>query len=151
MKIKPITFRVYPDGRWLYAEVNIWPTKKAMQDYKRCGRGYTAICTGMERINCRNGKSRKLGQFCEINFYRNAIGSGVVAHEMGHAAFDYAARRKIPIEQIQQGNLKDWDSLWDGKPKRPIAAAGYEERLVYALGEMVRQFTQKCYDLKIYP
>lgn len=146
--VKPISFRVYPDGKFLYAEVNIWPTKKAMQDHMQSGRGYTAICTTMERIN-RQG--RKLGQFCEINFYRGALGVGVVSHEMGHAAFSWAARRGIPIREVYETNAKEHSEIWQHQRHNKIAPDGNpEERIVYVLGELCRRFTQKCYDLGLY-
>jgi hypothetical protein len=148
-KVEPVTFRIYPDGKWFYAVVNIWPTKKAMQDYKQCGRGYTAICTGMEGI--RNG--RKTGQFCEINFHRGGIAIGVVSHEMGHAAFNWAGRRRISMSQVMDANVHAFQQIWqnpnEGKHKvQPNHNS--EERVVWVLGEMVRRFCNKAYDLGLY-
>ena len=106
MSVAPIAFRIYPDGQWLYAVVNIWPTKKSMQAHMKAGRGYTAICTPLERLRNIGGKWRKIGQFCEINFHQRQIGIGVVSHEMTHAAFSWAARRRISFKSAFEANLK---------------------------------------------
>lgn len=141
------TFRVYPEGRYLYAEVNIWSTKRAMHDYKKVGRGYQAICTPLERIS-KDG--RKLGQFCEINFYRNALGIGVVSHEMGHAAFCWAGRRRISIPRILKDNSRAYATMWERDERDSIVHPGAEESVVYILGELVRRTCIKLYALKLY-
>lgn len=135
-------FRVHPEGKYLYALVNIWPTKKAMYDHKPLDRNHDACCSGPE-INLHTGRLvRKNGQFCELNFCLDYLGVGVVSHEMTHAAFCWAERVKLPIHEIKDHPLSKTSGL--------LAQDGPEERFCYALGEMVRQFTQKCYDLKLY-
>lgn len=117
-KVKPISFRVYPDGRFLYAEVNIWPTKKAMQAHvKLPGRKYEASCGGRESYIVPpkgKGRMRKTGLFAEANFHNRAIGVEVVSHEFTHAAFAFADRRKLNLSDVvaktwsQEGRKSTW-------------------------------------------
>ena len=151
--MKPLaTFRLYPDGNYFYAVINIWATKKEMQDHVKCGRGYMAICTPLERIlPLPSGGFRKLGQFCEINFFKGALGVGVISHEMGHAAFCWAGRKRISIPQILDQNTQSYQSMWERtdtatrqSPNNP------EERVVYVLGELCRKFVLKGLKLGLY-
>lgn len=142
MKSKPITFRVHPENKSLYAVVNIWPSKRAMYAHKPINRNHLASCTGQDLLRVSpNGDTRKLGLFAEVNFIRRALGIGVVSHEFTHAGFCWAERRGLPLEHIKQaaqlvGNVLADDSI--------------EEQFCYAVGEMCRQFTQRCYDLGLY-
>lgn len=138
-------FRVHPEGKYLYALVNIWPTKDAMYDHKPLERNHEACCTGQEVfiISDQSGKlARKDGQFAELNFCLDRLGVGVVSHEMTHATFCWAERIRLPIQEIKDHSLSKTSGI--------LAQDGPEERFCYALGEMVRQFTKKCYDLKLY-
>lgn len=147
-KVKPISFRVYPEGRFLYADVNIWPTKKAMQEHvKLPGRNYEASCGGREMYLVPpkgKGRTRKTGLFAEANFHDRAIGVEVVSHEFTHAAFAFADRRKLNLSDVV---AKTWSQ--EGR-KSTLDLNSHEERFCYALGTMVRQFTQKCYDIGLY-
>ena len=144
-----VAFRVYPENRFLYAVVNIWPTKKAMYQHKPLGRNHEASCSGITRIVVapRGSKTRqrKRGEFAEINFYRGALGVGVVSHEFTHATFCWAERRKLKriAEEEERGM-----AVKGGEALLPLD--GVEERFCYALGEMCRQFTLKCYELDLY-
>jgi len=146
-RIKPVTFRVYPEGRFLYAEVNIWPTKKAMQNHVRLpGRNYDACCGGREAyLASADGSTRRTGLFAEANFHRRKIGVEVVSHEFTHAAFSFAERRKLNLSSAISEHK--WGK---GRSRKILDRDGVEERFCYALGQMVRQFTQKCYDLGMY-
>ena len=144
------TFRVYPEGRFLYAEVNIWPNKTAMYRYNPLNRNHSASCKGTVVYNVPSKKSgkpvRRDGIFAELNFHRNAIGVEVVAHEMTHATFCWAERVKLPLEKIT--DEQNWKT--GRKKAQALKTDGPEERFCYALGIMTRQFTQKCYDLGFY-
>jgi hypothetical protein len=145
----PLTFRVYPERKSLYVVVNVWPTKKAMYAHRPLNRNHEASCTGTTRIVVppRGSTSRtwKRGEFAEVNFYRGALGVGVVSHEFTHAAFCWAERRKLKriAEEEERGMTVRGDVSI-------LPVDGVEERFCYALGEMVRQFTQKLYDLGLY-
>src|SRR6185369_4051321 len=152
-KAEPITFRVYPENGFLYAVVNIWPTKKAMYAHKPLQRNHEASCTGRKVINIRAKKrgkaqrSRLRGVFAEINFYKGALGIGCVSHDMTHAMFCWAERRNL---RIDEASLQKAASLRVRKRNNVLPTDCIVERCCYALGEMCRQFTMKCYDLDLY-
>lgn len=149
-KVKPISFRVYPEGSFLYCEVNIWPTRKAMHAHLPLGPKTVASCGGRECYVVqpkRKGKRQrvcKTGLFAEANFHRAQIGIEVVSHEFTHAAFAFADRRRLPLHQVMDKEFKH------GGKRNTLDLDGPEERFCYALGQMCRQFTQKCYDLGLY-
>lgn len=144
--IKPISFRLYPEGSFLYCEVNIWPNKKTMQAHTKLpGHNYEACCGGREayRIPAK-GRMRRTGLFAEANFNRHRIGVEITSHELTHAAFAFAERRKLKLEDAVGKSFHEGGSLVVMEHEGP------EERFCYALGQMCRQFTQRCYDLGIY-
>lgn len=141
-------FRLYPEGSFLYCQVNIWPTKKAMREHTLLPRNAEASCGGREEyiVPPKREKKpvRKTGLFAEVNFYRNRIGIEVVSHEMTHGTFAFADRRKLDI-----GKVLPLAFAVSGA-NRTLDRDCAEERFCYALGVMCRQFTQKCYDLGLY-
>lgn len=146
---QPISFRLYPEGSFLYCQVNIWPSKKAMQAYvKLPGNKYEACCCGrlVYKIPAnRKGRLRRTGLFAEANFHRKRLGVEVMSHEMTHAAFAFAERRGLRLGEAVNKAYRV------GGARMTMEIDGPEERFCYALGKMCRQFTQKCYDLGIYP
>jgi len=144
--VKPITFRVYPEGSYLYCTVNIWPNKKAMLDHTRLpGRSYDACCGARETHEVLpNGRTRRTGLFAEANFNRHKLGVGLTAHEFTHAAFVFARRRKLTLTEAANKQFRK------GRNRTILAGDSPEETFCYALGEMCRQFTLKCYALKLY-
>lgn len=148
--VKPISFRVYPEGCYLYCEVNIWPTRKDMRNHTRLPKDTVASCGGRESFVVqpkRKGKRqqmRKTGLFAEANFYKDEIGIEVVSHELTHAAFAFADRRRLPLAEtvdrpfVPNGRFNTLDT------------DGPEERFCYAQGQMVRQFVNKCYEVGLY-
>lgn len=146
--VKPITFRLYPEGTFLFAEINIWPNKKAMQAHTRLPRrNYEACCGGREAYVVPpkgKGRLRKTGLFAEADFNRHKIGIEVVSHELTHAAFAFAERRNLNLGEAVHKEFRV------GEASETMDTDGPEERFCYALGVMCRQFTQKCYDLGLY-
>lgn len=143
---KPITFRVYPEGRFLYCQVNIWPTKRDMLKHTRLPRNTAASCGGRESYKVSaTGTMRKTGLFAEANFHRGEIGIEVASHEMTHAAFAFAERRKLALAETM-----DKQFVPNGR-FNTLEFDGPEERFCYALGQMVRQFVNACYDKELYP
>jgi hypothetical protein len=142
-----LSFRVYPEDRFLYAVVNIWPTKKAMYAHKPLDRKHLASCTGQQRlvIPPRGSKSRvrKRGEFAELNFFRGSLGVEVVSHEFTHAAFCWADRRKL---NLALASNPDSSQSTNGT----LEINSVEERFCYALGRMVNQFTSRLYDNGLY-
>lgn len=142
--LKPLaTFRLYPAGRYFYALVNIWPTKKAMYAHRPLQRDHDAACTGISsRTVYTDGTSRKNGFFAELNFYKGYIGIGAVSHELTHAAFNWAERVGLCLntQTIKESN----------NSKGVLPEEHAEERFCYAIGDMVKQFTVKCYKLGLY-
>lgn len=87
---------------------------------------------------------RKTGLFAEANFNRKRIGIEIVSHELTHAAFAFAERRKLNLGEAVDKEFRTNSS------KSTMDIDGPEECFCYALGVMCRQFTQKCYDLGLY-
>lgn len=145
-KLKPISFRLYPEGSFLYCEVNIWPNKKSMLDHTRLGgTKYEACCGGRVAYEIRDdGLTRKTGLFAEANFNRHRIGTEIISHELTHACFAFAERRKLDLAQTVDKFYKE------GGQFESLDIDGPEERFCYALGVMCRQFTNKCYALGLY-
>lgn len=144
--VEPVSFRLYPDGSFLYCQVNIWPTKKAMDQHLPLTRHTQASCGGRESYIVPKGKGRlrKTGLFAEANFYKRRIGVEVMSHELTHAAFAFADRRKLPLgETVNKQFAKNGRFNY-------LDNEGAEERFCYALGRMVRQFTVKCYAVGLY-
>src|SRR5688572_8653492 len=123
---QPITFRVYPDGTFLYAEVNIWPTKKAMYETSTIPRNYEARCGGREAYQVpAKGRMRKTGLFAELHFHKRALGIEVVSHEFTHAAFCWANRRQLDLNEAV-------NHVWKkGGDKETLDRNGVEERFCY--------------------
>lgn len=145
-KVQPITFRIYPDGTFLYVVINIWPTKKAMYAHGKAAHDYEAMCGGRAAYTVPpKGKPRKKGLFAEINFSRRALGIEVVSHEFTHAGFCWAERRGLDLNDAIGG--REWVI---GGEKMSLDRNGVEERFCYVVGRLCRRFTQKCYDLGIY-
>lgn len=72
-----------------------------------------------------NGKSRKISLCGDIIFWQKDLGVSVTSHEITHAALNWA--RRIGLNLSQE-----------------------EERFCSAVGELNRQFVNKCYDWNIY-
>jgi len=146
-KDKPISFRLYPEGSFLYCQVNIWPNKKAMHAHTRLpNHNYEACCGGREEYVVRKKKrTRKTGLFAEANFNRHRVGVEIMSHELTHAAFAFAERRKLDLNEAIDKTYIENGALV------AMQRDGPEERFCYALGQMCRQFTIKCYELGIYP
>lgn len=148
-KVKPISFRLYPEGLFLYCEVNIWPNKRAMLDHTRLGgTKYEACCGGRVAYktckSCKPAHMRRIGIFAEANFNRHAIGIEIVSHELTHAAFAFAERRRLDLADAVDKHYAT------GGSSKTMEIEGPEERFCYALGQMCRQFTAKCYKIGLY-
>jgi hypothetical protein len=128
----PARIRVYPENRSLYARVNVWPDQQAMYRHRPLDRDHSGSCTGQEQWR-RSGK--KSGLFAEVNLHAHALDIETVAHEMTHAAWRWAKR-------------VGW-SQENGDPDSHDCSNA-EERFCYALGRMVRQFTDRARALGLY-
>lgn len=131
LPVKPLTFRLYPEGSFLYCEVNIWPNKKTMQTYTRLRGKYEACCGGRlsYMIPARGkGRMRRTGLFAEANFNRNRLGIEIMSHELTHAAFAFADCRKLNLNDALDKSFHEHGA--QGLMDRDSA----EERFAYVLG-----------------
>lgn len=87
---------------------------------------------------------RKTGLFAEANFHRKEIGIEVISHEMTHATFAFADRRKLPLAETINKKFEKNGRF------NVLGLDSTEERFCYALGQMVRQFVNKCYETGLY-
>lgn len=88
----------------------------------------------MYYVNSRKHKIFK-NRIGDILFYKGRLGVGVITHEFGHAAIHH--------QRIKHGFLKKGLNL--GKTNNKL-----EEAVLYDLASLVRKFTKKCYELRIY-
>jgi hypothetical protein len=145
-----VRFRLYPEGRWFYFAVNVWPDKPTMDDhfehiggvaYRASQRDAVANCQGADRYLVRPGRPlRKTGCCGEINFHRGRITTEIASHEIGHAALGWARRVGLPGIKLSP---KDWQ----GDEQR---VTDDEERFCYALGRMVQQFADRAFRYKLW-
>lgn len=145
MKAQPLTFRIYPDGAFLYVVVNIWPTKKAMYAHGTTVHNYEATCGGRSVFRFSGERWRKTGMFAELNFTRRALGVEIVSHEFTHAGFCWAERRKLNLNDAIDGR-----EFVEGGDTMQLSPDGVEERFCYVVGRMCNRFTQRCYELGLY-
>ncbi len=123
-------FRIFPDKtKRYYFEVVVFPSRKKMQDYYRDGfkalrgRGRTKDVDAVT-IPYRKAEPPKLKDKQEIGtilLHRRQTGTGIVSHEMTHAAVHYLAvsRQRLP------------------KHENDMKA---EERLAWTVGNLTKQF-----------
>ena len=138
--------RVYPErNSSLFARVVIWRTFKefwaARPDLRRKARG---SCTGHNWYRFRHGKKRKQPIFCSVNLCLKQMGAGTTAHEFTHAAIQWANRVGLDPTGIFE---ETWLPM--GEHARGSNDCD-EERFCHALGEMYRQFNDRCYRDGIY-
>jgi hypothetical protein len=143
-RVEPISFRVYPENKSLYFVINVWPSRRAMHrhspEFKSQSEpeSIVALCTIYERHKLRDGRWHKRPECGRVNFYRQALGVGVVAHEFMHAAFGWARRVGL-----------NTNAIFD-KTDKAVNVHADEERLCHAHQEMVRQFVERAYTLGLY-
>ena len=138
---KPLLkFRVYPDqNRVLYFVVHIWRNKKEMFEhnvrYDRQAKRdrYEANVIG-QRWEYDGKLIPRLG---EINFYDGGLDAGVISHEMTHAAFDWAKRKRLNMKFALEKPIK----VTNGR----VDKNHHEEAFCYAQGRMVEQFYERVW------
>jgi len=148
--VAPIAhFRVYPGSQQrsgLYLTVVVFKTRAEMLTYCResanagyqCGDNVNAACHSFDRIVVRAGKKdRKLPHIGEIHLHLDAIGIGVLSHEMAHGAYCWL-RRKLRTEGVRFFGKVIYDMT-------------VEEKYAWVLGNLVRQSVVRLYELGIYP
>ncbi len=145
--MKPLArLRVYPENKSLYYLVNVWATKGAMYAHCRKALGFAGRFEGLCSTKRWRAGKRLLPLMGEVNLYKGFMGVSVVTHEFLHATLGWARRVQIDLSAIQAvGLAAEHPSNPDSKH-----VAADEERLAYAHGEMVRQFTDRMYKLGIY-
>lgn len=117
--------------RGFYVDALIFDTKEEMHNYianhGSDHRGCLAISLGYTTINSKGNLTKRLGTLC---FYKGYCGAGAVAHECGHAVFNYA-RTKRKTDYISE--VSDDSTTHD------------EELYCDSLGWLVSQFWEKYY------
>lgn len=140
--MKPITFRLYPEGRYRYCLVKVWPNHRTMVPYlmglhpARRGeyRSTQGLHTSTERWKHAGDRLRKSGIFGELNLHRGRIDTEIASHEIAHAGIAWARRVRInPISPSGQ----QWESADN-------------ERFCYAMGRMMAQFSNHAHRLKLW-
>lgn len=146
-----VSFRIYPDRtrkRPWYWKVFVFENREAMLIFWReqCriqGRtgaeareDFAAVTATWTIVYESPGKKpdRCIGH---VLFYRQRLGAGIVAHEMGHVMLRWAETwLKIPAKDLYHGR--------GGAAGR--TAHRNEERVLHVLGDLVAQFWTRFYD-----
>ena len=135
-------FHIRPDGPFLYAVVRVWESRAALLRHRRASgmRGACeAYCVGLDVYAVRpSGRTRRTGQFAEVNFYRRAITQGIVTHEMFHATLAWG--RRVGIAWAALGESMDGAG--------PVSDV--EERLAYVHGALCSEFVRTAHELGLY-
>lgn len=134
-------FRLYPEGRRLYFEVRIYATKRGMQRAIRQSDRWLGITSEWAQAEavCRSFKHQRFvrgrwrtGPPCGVLFlHRGRLGAGIVAHEIAHAAVQYARRVRLSGRRV-------WRSV-GGDEAQP------NERFARITGDLNAQFWQHYY------
>lgn len=132
---KPITFRLYPEGRYRYCLVSVWPDHRAMikhvgHDKEGTGKRTQGMHTSTECWLLRGGKLHKTGMFGRINLHLGQLTIEYAAHEIAHAAVAWS--RRVGIDPLSCTGQE-------------VAEPEDNERFCYAMGSMVQQFTNQAY------
>ena len=137
--MNPVRFRIRPVAKRFYFKVLIFDTKAEMREWwrqydrqflagKYDGSGFGAMTIPYELI-----RGEEIGsEIGTVIFSKEQVGSGTVAHEMGHAAMWY--------DRLVNGNT-------NAEYGESIGEA--EERMLYVLAELVSQTVNKMYKKKI--
>ena len=132
-------FKIYPHWKMKtkkYYEVIVFPAKEEMYEYYKNTGGYEeldfdAICRDLE-IYKGDIPSNKIG---EILLTRNSCRTGIIAHECGHAVFQYL--RRIHQEETF-ADLSEDKKIWKA-----------EEMYCQILGDLTMQVVNNLYRNKI--
>lgn len=134
----PVTFRLYPkpdsDDRKssLYVRTVVWPTRRAMIDRAKRedwpgARDLWGFCLAYEP------KDGEGAAVAEVHLCVPHLTPDVVTHEMLHATFAWARRVRVEWDRVGQvGGESEW-------------FVRDEERICYAHGSLVQQFTARMY------
>jgi hypothetical protein len=134
-------FRVYVRYTSLYFLVQVWDTKKALEEYKLlqnmddhedCA-AYVDSYDIYVVSRKKRGKpqtTRKMPQLGEINFYKGRLGTEVITHETIHAVSTYMRRRCKRFSEMDKEN--------DNYMK-------FEEEFAYIVGRFNSDLVSKLY------
>jgi hypothetical protein len=122
-------FKIYPDNHWVWIEVFIHHSQKAMvkfvddpalKDFHGLSRGGYTV-----KIH-KNGSESLTGQIGELHFHRGAMGAGTVSHESTHATFRYFQHRlRFKLKPMSKKSGRDVSS--------------WEENFCWVLGNIANQ------------
>lgn len=95
---------------------------------------FSAICMPYEKLNFKKGKKpKRADDMGEILFYKGRLGTGIIAHEMGHAAMWWA-------------RLIDKNTNAEFGPE----IGNKEEKMLTVLYHLARNFTNRAYKLGVF-
>ena len=124
-------FKLYCSRKEYYL-CKIFSSKKEMQKWNeedgyKTTSDYQGVCRQVDYFIVKGNKCKKSSQIGTISFYIDRIGSGIVSHEMTHAAL-----------------------FWFKNKFRSYSKLGIkknDEKVCYAQGHMVMQFWNHWYEL----
>lgn len=131
-------FRLYPEAPCgLYVLVTVWPSRDLLHQNCSCvGNGaHEGCCSGVtiEQYG-EGGYERTLPLCAEVHLHTDAIGTGVLTHELFHATMAWG--RRIGFDWSRLGAD---DSVNDD-----------EERLAYAHGKLCHDFVARAIRAGLY-
>lgn len=129
-------FNIHPEDKSLFYRVFVWRTYGAMRKVNGFKTAHGS-CHTWNVYECGKRVFRLKAELGEIHLCVKSLGAGVVSHEMAHGALGYARRVGIKMDDATTLNK---DAACD------YMVSDEEERFVWLLGNMVRQFYIKAYD-----
>lgn len=133
--MKPITFRLYPEGRYRYCLVQVWSSRVEMIALSN-GASYGMSPKSHGAFTCWHRDVRRKhpvdapgrrGCFGIVSLYRDNVALSTVSHEMTHSAIEWA--RRVGIDPMcKKGRYRQRG----------------EERFCYAVDGMLHQFSRQA-------
>ena len=140
------TFRIYPErseGRkgYLFATVRVWPTRRAFRKHGKKIDNRTMLhprcdgcCTTISVWKVSGNVRRMTPEFAWIDLMYAHTDMNTVVHELQHAAFAWAVRRRLDPREPVKARIRPGPRVGD--------RASVEERIAEAIGNMASDFVQ---------
>lgn len=140
-RITDVIVRPVRGGR-LFARCKVFDRRADFEQYLH-GVGYhrsvkrtRGLCIGIEVK--RGQRTRNTGEFATVCFWKGEMGGGLVAHELLHATFCWARRKRMDFTAI------------GAQAVETIPRDHPEESITTAHGQMVASFVDQCYQRGLY-
>jgi hypothetical protein len=143
-------FRIYPQrGRSrLFYTVRVFDTIGHLHRFVRGSRSTASntsrgFCRTFTRQYLSRGRWRTSAELGDILLVTSHLGTGVITHELTHAMFGWANRKRLV--DLQERRVANSPKMHRGTHHKDSV----EEQCCYALGEMARDLVTQLYKRKL--